>query len=186
MLIIKITDFADGRQFLSGLAGRRIYPRLIASIDKQAKPTPVFLDFAGLSASGSFFSQAVLPLRIYARRMDGYIVVCNLDEESRDELAWLLDVTPDAIFICNLDEDGTISEPRWIGNLEEKQLFTLRAVEEETQTDATHLSEKYKDVQATGWNNRLATLSQKGLLMEFRSGRSKTYRPVLETQREGV
>lgn len=180
MFVIKIREFAEGREFLSGLTGRRIYPRLIASIDKQNEPTTVFLDFTGVSASGSFFSQAILPLRIYARRMDGYVVVCNLDEESKDELGWLLDVTPDAIFICNLSE-GVVSNPRWIGNLEEKQLFTLRAVGEETETDATYLSKKYKDVQATGWNNRLSALSQKGLLMEYRSGRSKTYRSVLQT-----
>ncbi len=177
---IKIKELAENRSFLSGLFGRHIYPILISRIDKQIEPTRIFLDFEGVSASGSFFSQAILPLRKFARRMDAYLVLCNLDEESKEELRWLLDVSPDAVFICNINDDEIISNVEWIGNLEEKQRLTLEAVGQWSDTDAASLSKKYEDIKATGWNNRLVALSEKGLLMEFRSGRSKRYRPVLE------
>ena len=32
----------------------------------------------------------------------------------------------------------------------------------------------------TAWNNRLATLTAKGILMEFKSGKTKMFAPVME------
>lgn len=182
MQIIKLADLSDGREFLSGLVGRRIYPKMIQAIEKSDEPRPVFLDFSGVVASGSFFSHAVFPLRNFARRMGAYIVLSNLNADSEDELRWLLDMSTDAVYVCGIDGEGGITEPRWLGNLDEKQRLTLEAVLGQTTTDAAGLAEQFseEDIQRTGWNNRLAALYKKGLLMEIRSGRSKSYRPVLE------
>lgn len=181
MLRIKVATLSSGRSFLSGMVGRSLYPKLVAMIEKQTPPSPIFIDFEGVMVSGSFFSQAILPLRKFARRMDAYLVLCNLDAESKDELTWLLDFTADAVFVCELDAANKIRESHWVGNLEEKQLLTLNAVQEQRVADAASLSEIFtgEDIQMTGWNNRLAALSKKGLLIELRKGRSKSYRPVL-------
>ena len=188
MIKITLRDFVGEREVVSGLLGRSIYPQLIASIEKQSEPSQIFIDFAGLMVTGSFISQAILPLRRFARRMDGYLVLCNLNQESLEELQWLLDISPDAVFVCELNESGSISNVRWIGNLEDKQLFTLEAVQREQVVDASKLSELYKGegIQLTGWNNRLSSLSEKGLLMEIRKGRSKSYRPVLSVDTSEV
>lgn len=179
---LKILNVAGERTFLSGLFGRAIYPKLIEMIDKQKSPSPVFLDFSGLSASGSFFGQSIMPLRSFARRMNAYIVLCNLNEDSQDELRWLLEDTSDAVYICDIDDSDIVSNATCVGNLDPKQKLTFEAVVKVGESDANEIAERFPSerIEVTGWNNRLAALNKKGLLMEFKDGRSKRYRPVLQ------
>jgi hypothetical protein len=181
MEVISIKELAGEKAFLSGLGGKWIYPKLVASIDHREQPSVVFLDFAGITVSGSFFSQAILPLRVFARRMNAYLVLSNLNPDSLDELGWLLDIGTDAVYICELDQGDGIKKARWIGNLDPKQRLTLQALISEKECDAGKLAELFpgEDIRLTGWNNRLAALAKKGLAMEIKDGRSKRYRPVL-------
>lgn len=179
-----IEQFSDNRKFLSGLTGRLIYSKLIAAIEKQREPSPLFLDFSGITVSGSFYSQAVFPLRNFARRMGAYLVLCNLNADSFDELTWLLEMATDATYVCDLDQNNQILNLRWIGNLDAKQRLTFEAVLVQQESDASKLALSFpnENIKITGWNNRLVALHKKGLIMEIRHGRSKTYRPVLQIQ----
>jgi hypothetical protein len=69
------------------------------------------------------------------------------------------------------------------GNLDEKLQETLKLVSRKRETTAAQLHEESKAVDtigATAWNNRLATLAAKSLVVEILQGRTKKYRPVLE------
>jgi hypothetical protein len=67
--------------------------------------------------------------------------------------------------------------------LDEKQRVTLEAVVDAKEADAGTLQHRFRksdEIGITGWNNRLAALVAKGLLIETQKGRGKLYRPVLE------
>lgn len=185
MHIINLSKISE-RKVLTGLVGKRMYPRLIELLIPQAKPEPLFINFSGLTSSGSFFSQAILPLRdyLFSLRYNLYPIMANVDDETLEELQWLFEISPDAVLACNLDNLGRVNSPKWVGVLEEKQQITFEAVLKEQVTDATTLSTKYRDenISITGWNNRLSSLVSKGLIMEFKKGRGKGYKPVLEMQ----
>jgi hypothetical protein len=125
-----------------------------------------------------------LPLRDYliSLRFNLYPIITNIDEETLEELQWLFEMSPDAVLVCRLNRIGKVDSPRWVGVLEEKQQITFEAVLEEKITDATTLSKKYnkEKISVTGWNNRLSSLVSKGLIMELKKGRGKSYTPVLE------
>ena len=59
----------------------------------------------------------------------------------------------------------------------------LKLVSRKRETTAVQLHEEsrsFDTVGATAWNNRLASLAAKSLVVEILQGRTKKYRPVLE------
>jgi hypothetical protein len=85
--------------------------------------------------------------------------------------------------VCDIGDGGRVSSIRVVGSLDEKQRLTLEAVIREGETDAATLREKHEEtdkIGTTGWNNRLSSLAEKGLVVEVKRGRGKLYRPVLE------
>jgi hypothetical protein len=184
MKIIALNEFSENRKFLTGLIGKKILSRLIDSISREENPNPLFLNFSGLVATGSFFNQAILPLRDYciARKLNLYPVIANVEEETLEEIKLLFEMIADVLLLCDINVGGNITEKRWVGVLEEKQLITYNAVLLERETDAPTLARKYPEegIGATGWNNRLSALAAKGLLMEISKGRNKSYMPVME------
>jgi len=68
------------------------------------------------------------------------------------------------------------------GKLDPKQRLTFELVHERGETDASELMRAYGDREhlrhTTAWNNRLAALVGRGLLMEITQGRAKRYRPI--------
>lgn len=168
--------------FLTGLTGRQLYPSLADQLGPTPMAQPFLVDFLDTTATGSFFSQAIFPLRDYARSLNQYLVLSNLNTETKLELAWLLGVISDAFLMCETDKKGIISNVTWIGGLDEKQWSILSAVSALGGVDATTLSKEFKEdhIGITGWNNRLASLSEKGLLIESKSGRSKIYKSVIK------
>lgn len=186
MKVINLSEIVGARKVLTGLLGKRTYPKLVEQLSRQDKPQPLFINFNGLIASGSFFSQAILPLRDYSisQRLNLYPVIANIEEETLEELQWLFEMSPDAVFVCNLQNSGKVSNTRWVGVLEEKQQITFEAVLKEEMTDATTLSKKYEseNISITGWNNRLSSLVAKSLIMELKRGRGKSYIPVLKLE----
>ena len=183
--ILSVYELSGKKSVLTGLQGKKLYLKFLENISPQSEPKPLFLDFSEVIATGSFFREAVLQLRDYciARRFNLYPVVANANEDTLDELSKLFIFSPDAMFVCNLDKKGKVISPRLVGTLEEKQKITFEAVLREKEADAPTLAKKHQEIEGigtTGWNNRLASLANKGLIAETRKGRSKIYTPILE------
>jgi uncharacterized membrane protein len=181
-----------GNSVLAGSAlGKIVFGKLIAALPTASSPEPVILDFAEVSvATGSFLRESIVALRDYCRSTQPnlYPVVANASEEIEEELDLLLTDRNEAYIVCRLNDRGRFSNAQLVGTLEEKQIITLSAVVERGSADANELHRSAKQsepISITGWNNRLASLAGKGVLMEFKQGKSKVYKPVLEGIRYG-
>jgi hypothetical protein len=168
------------------LSGRRAFLEAIEKLTDIAEPVLLVMDFSGADlATSSFLSEATLPLRDHARlrRYPGYVVVANLTDEVREEFEEMLRRSGDALLSCTTDADGRIANVRLIGKLDDKLYETFRLVGRNEETTAVQLHEEFQTtdaIGATAWNNRLATLAAKSLVMEILKGRTKKYRPILE------
>ena len=184
---ISIYDLGGGLEVLSGQPrGQLFFGKLVSAIKPQDEYTPLFLNFKGVKvATGSFLRAAILAFRDHCVRMrlNLYPVLANINDEITDELKLMLEKSGDAFIVCDLDDEERVSSVRVIGSLDETQRLTLEAVVREGETDAASLREKHQKTESigtTGWNNRLTSLAEKGLVVEVKRGRGKLYRPVLE------
>lgn len=183
---IEMKHFAEDKVLAGALPGQKVFAKLISSTIPPTAPEVYFLDFSGVDlATTSFLRESVLAYRSHARSHWGYVypVVANLAPRVREELEHFLVDRGDALIVCDLDAKDRVSKVYVIGRLDGKQDVTLRAVVKAGEVDAPTLAERHKTggvVSPTAWNNRLAALVTKGLLMEVSTGRSKRYRPVLE------
>lgn len=151
-----------------------------------AEPTLAFLDFADVDiATGSFLREAVMGFRDFCRNATGmmYPVVSNANETIEEELATYLRGRNDAIWACSLDGNDKATNPRILGELDSGQMGTIQLIAQHHPISAPELAKLRPDekIGATAWNNRLATLSAKGMLKEVRHGKTKLFSPVLET-----
>lgn len=183
---ISIYDLGGKIPVLSGLPrGQVLLGKLTEAVRPQEEHTPLFLNFKGVNvATSSFLRSGILAFRDHCVRMgfNLYPVLANLNDEIIDDLKLVLEQRGDAFVVCDLD-DGLVSSVRVVGSLDEKQRLTLEAVIREGETDAVSLKEKHEKTESigtTGWNNRLSSLAEKGLVMEVKRGRGKLYRPILE------
>lgn len=181
-----------GSDVLAGSGnGKAALGKMIAALPRSASPILVVVDFDDVSvATGSFLREAVVAFRDYCRTNQPslYPVVANASDETREDLDLLLKDRGEVCVVCQVDPRDRISHPQIVGALEEKQIVTLNAVAERGSADANELHRSAKaseGISITGWNNRLASLVLKGVLMEFKQGKSKTYKPVLEGLRYG-
>jgi len=74
------------------------------------------------------------------------------------------------------------SDPVLLGELEPKQRKTFDLLRSAGEADAASLQGLDGDGETIGhtaWNNRLAGLASKGIVVEFQHGRAKRYRPLL-------
>jgi len=176
----------------SALTGQKVFAAMAGATKAKPEPEIAFLDFSGVAvATMSFLRESVVAYRNHARShwSTVYPVVANLAAPIREDLELFLRDRGDAMVVCELDGAGHATNVQIVGRLDGKQDLTLRAVVEQGEIDATTLAERYKDenpVSPTAWNNRLAALATKGLVIESSSGRSKRYRPVLEKLRYGT
>jgi antitoxin component HigA of HigAB toxin-antitoxin module len=182
-------ELAGDLAILAGaVPGKNLLARMIAEIQRRAEPTPLFLDFTGVEvATNSFLRESIIGIRDYCRSANTnlYPVIANANDIVVEELRTLLEDHGEAMITCQLDEQGNASNATVVGVLEEKQAITLEAVKTLKRADAQALREKFKrtdKIGITGWNNRLASLAEKGLLMALKKGRVKYYQPVLELQ----
>lgn len=88
----------------------------------------------------------------------------------------------DAIWACSLDTDDAASDPHILGELDSAQINTLKLISEHQPISAPELAKLRPDegIGTTAWNNRLATLAAKGILMELKQGKTKMFSPVME------
>ena len=137
-------------------------------------------------ATASFLRESVLAFRdlVRGRRSTFYPVVANANDAVRDELVELMRARGDVLMACALDAHGGVTEVGLIGDLDPKQRMTFDIVREHGETDAGELMRTYGESEGlkhtTAWNNRLAALAARGLLMEVSQGRAKRYRPLFE------
>jgi hypothetical protein len=86
--------------------------------------------------------------------------------------------------VCKLNGRAKPVKSWLIGELDPKQKITFDLVHELGEADASKLMEAYGEQEGlkhtTAWNNRLATLAGRGLVIEIRQGRAKRYRPLLK------
>jgi hypothetical protein len=136
-------------------------------------------------ATSSFLSEALLPLRdhLRLRGQPGYVAAANVNEDVREEIDEMLRRSSDALLTCVITAAGEVGDVQLCGKLEIKLYETLSLVSRKGETTAARLHEESRvadPVGATAWNNRLASLAAKRLVVEVLQGRTKKYRPVLE------
>jgi hypothetical protein len=166
--------------------GKRAFMAALEDFPEMAEPALVLLDFKGVAlATSSYLSEVLLPLRdhLRLRRHPGYVVAANLYDKVREELEETLRRSGDALLTCATDAAGHITDVQLCGKLEDKLQETLSLVSRKREATAAQLHEESRmtdTVGATAWNNRLASLAAKSLVVEILQGRTKKYRPVLE------
>jgi hypothetical protein len=172
---------------LSGaIPGRKLLTALIAATPSSNSPMPTFLDFDGIEvATASFLREAVIGFRDYARLslQNVYPVAANLSLSVREELEFFVRARGDAIWSCDLDANDAVSKAQVIGELDPVQQATFDAVTQIGAVSAPELASRFTDnnIGPTAWNNRLSGLAAKGLVVERRQGKSKSFSPLLET-----
>lgn len=187
---IDILDLGEGLEVLSGQPrGQLFLGKLLAFITPQDEYTPVFLDFRGVKVvTGSFWRSAILAFRDHCvmAGLNLYPILANISDEIAEDLKLVLEPRGDAFMVCDLSKQGQLSSLRIVGSLDDTQRVTLNAVIKAGETDANTLKDEHDKEQGaagigvTGWNNRLTSLAQKGLLIEVKKGRTKVYRPIVE------
>lgn len=188
MHVIDISTDVGGEILAGAADGALAQAKLIAHASQFKSPGVVFLDFQNVQvATGSFLREAVLGFRWSCRRVYTYLqpVVANANAKIVQELELVLSATGQAIAACELDVDRCPHNARVLGHLEEAQHQTLIALLDLGEADAARLRATASDIEGTGpkstaWNNRLAGLVEKSLLVEEKRGRRKWYRPVLK------
>ena len=177
-----------GPTLTGAVNGKAALSRLVsAATAEPQQPEPVFLDFSGIGvATASYLRESILAFRdlVRGRRSTLYPVIANANEDVRDELAELMRARGDVLVVCTLDVGGSVVEVGLIGDLDSKQRITFDLVRARGETDAGELMRAYGESEGlkhtTAWNNRLAALAARGLLMEVSQGRAKRYRPLFE------
>jgi hypothetical protein len=168
------------------LSGKRAFVAALEQFPELGEPALVLLDFNGVDlATSSYLSEVLVPLRdhLRLRRYAGYAVAANLSDKVREEIEEMLRRSGDAFLTCATDASGQITDVQLCGKLEDKLQETLRLVSRKRETTAAQLHEESSTIDtvgATAWNNRLASLAARSLVVEILQGRTKKYRPVLE------
>jgi hypothetical protein len=183
--IVRFSIFElGGRQAILAGAdnGQALLAKLVAQTPRIAEATPCYLDFSGIAvATFSFIRESVFAYRDYARASMPalYPVVANAESGVLEEIWAYARSEADVIWTCRLDRRGILSNVRLAGSLDPIQKQTLDLVCRLGSADAPGLAKKDRSIGVTGWNNRLATLNSKGLLIEQRAGKAKIFKPVL-------
>jgi hypothetical protein len=187
-MLLSIKLLANNQAILTGAQpGRRLFAKLVANASAQNEPAPAFLDFSGIDvATSSFLRESVIAFRDYARSTlsNLYPVIANAAEPVAEELAFFLCHRGDALWTCELDSAGAPINCRLLGELDEVHRATFDRVTQLGSASAPALAAqtgKGAAIGTTAWNNRLSNLAARGLLIERRGGKTKTFTPVLET-----
>jgi hypothetical protein len=184
---VLIRNLVERPSPLAGAAlGRFVFGKLVEVCKLPDKPEICFLDFEGIElATASFLRESILEFRDYARKTKSklYPVVANASDDTIDEMYVLMADKGDAMISVILPSTGMITSCNVVGRLEDRQRQTLELVmqiEEAGKIADTSLLYEMRpdDGVQTLWNNRLAALVEKSLLLEFTDGRSKRFKSV--------
>ncbi|KPF67416.1 hypothetical protein IP69_13790 [Bosea sp. AAP35] len=152
-------------------------------------PEPLFVNFVGIEvATASYLRESILAFRTFVRgrKSNFYPAIANANSDVLDEFVELVHLRGDVLMACVVDEGGTVLRCRHIGKLDPMQQLTFDLVNREGETTASKLMEiEDGPVKATAWNNRLASLSNLGLICEQSHGRTKNYKALFAGGRNG-
>ncbi|QFI70583.1 STAS-like domain-containing protein [Sinorhizobium alkalisoli] len=182
---ISIFDLAGGKSILTGsLPGRKVLADLIAAVQPEASGEIVFLDFAGIEvATSSFLRECVVGFRDFARgQANLYPVLVNAGALVVEELDFFARQRGDVFWSCTRDHDGALADIKLVGELEPALRTTFERIYRLGEATAPQLAALGEDqgIKPTAWNNRLASLAAKGLVVERRVGKTKNFVPLLE------
>lgn len=184
----RMSQFCNGLPVLAGsIRGKQVFGALAVETVPPVVPTICTLDFAGIDiATGSFLRESVYAYRTHARSQWPFLypIIANANESVLEELALCLATKADAMIAVNMTETGDITNPVLVGQIEGKQREALRLVVDRRSVEAPLLAKELGELPTT-WNNRLAALAAKGLVLEDSFGRGKRYVPVVEGLRYG-
>jgi hypothetical protein len=176
----------DEPVFAGRLDGKRTFMRVLEELPFGTEQMLVVLDFSGAEiATSSFLAELLIPLRehLRLRRPPAYLVAANTNEKVTEEIDELLARVGDAFLIGAATADGRVSDLQLAGRLDAKLMDTFDLVQRKGVTSAVELHGDSGDsdgIGPTAWNNRLAALAAKSLIVEVPQGRSKKYRSLLE------
>jgi hypothetical protein len=187
---INMRQLAGSEVLAGALSGRRVCALLLTETAKEpTAPESVFLDFLDVElATASFLRESVLVFRdaIRKRRSMFYPVVANANEIVVEELVELVRSRKEVLLVCTLTEDEQVINGTLIGDLDPKQNLTFNLVLQYGETDAGELMRAHGESEAvqhaTAWNNRLAALAARGIIVEISQGRSKRYKPLFKIE----
>ncbi len=182
-MILDIAILANGTVLAGAPSGRQLYAKLVEALPEEpSDPEPLFLDLGKIEvATVSFLRESILAFRTFvrARRSNFYPVIANATSAVVDDLVELVQPRGDVLLTCTLTDDGELLRHGRVGKLDPMQQLTFDLVARLGQTTATKLMEIERgDVKVTAWNNRLASLSNLGMICEQSRGRAKIYSPV--------
>lgn len=185
-MIHNVKKMGGGAILAGTTLGRAVFSRLASETPRFNVPTPVFLDFDGVEvATSSFLREAVFAFKDFCRSTNeqAYPVVANACDEVMEELRIFADSQNEAVWCCQFLADDRPSRLKIIGleKLDKGQSKALDYVRQNRKATAPEMAEHLVEgVGPTAWNNRLSALANKGLVMEWRQGKTKTFSPVLE------
>lgn len=179
-----VLELMGGTEVLAGtFAGRRLFDLQMRQLPKVQAPELFAIDFSGVAvATASFLREGVVFFRDRVRGTASniYPIVANPNAAVIEELVGLLEQMGEAIWSCTLKGEK-VQKVTLLGTLEGKLASSLEEVAVKRSADATSLWSESKSSEAVGittWNNRLAALSRKGLVIETRRGKQKIYSDI--------
>ncbi len=181
-----VLEMMGGRTVLAGgIAGRKLLTALITASPPPDGPVAAFLDFARIEvATSSFLRESIVGFRNYARSSlaNVYPVAANMEAPVLEEFEFFLRAHSDVFWICRLNTNESISGARLLGDLDPAQRTTFEAVLALGAVTAPALASRFQHlgIGPTAWNNRLSALAAKGLLIEQKVGKTKSFTPLLE------
>lgn len=182
---ISVFDLAERQTVLTGsAAGRKLLAAMIGVTPAVEVPELLYLDFRGIHvATSSFLRESVIGFRDFARgtRQNIYPVVANAEPAVTEELEFFVKARGDVLWRCDLDDAGSPISASLIGDLEPAQRVTFDKVSElGTVTAPSLAATDGGTIGSTAWNNRLSALAGKGLIVERRVGKTKSFSTLLE------
>ena len=134
--------------------------------------------------TSSFLREGIIAFRDFARASleNVYPVIANARPTVLEELEFFVKQRRDVLWRCELSSENAVSNVGLIGSLDQAQDLTFEMVKALGRATAPELAKQAagQAIGTTAWNNRLSSLSEKGLLVETRDGKTKSFSPLLE------
>lgn len=170
---IRVVEVMEGDRILGS---RRKGERHRAAFEAIAGAAPlVLLDFEGADVlTPSFFFAGLWGLWERSH-IEQFPLLANLPAEGLDDVELMSIIKRNPMWTVTYS-GGRISDPRLVGDLEERDAFAIDRVFALGMVTASNMFDANPALGVTGWNNRLAGLWQKKVLARRKYSRMFGYR----------